>query len=197
MPTLISRGRLVLAALTTMAAVALSPAAPAWAHNSLAEASPAKDAKLTKAPAEVKLRFLQKLDPASTKITVTDAGKQKVPASKPVVDGPTGRVKFTQALTNGTYTVTYDVASRDGHKVKGSYQFTVKLPRTRAHSELEVIAPPPPRALSPVASSAPALTQAADDEQTSGTGTTVAIVAGAVLLAGAAGGILLRRRRRA
>src|ERR1700755_1621615 len=116
MPTLLARGRLVLAALTTVSAVARAPPPPAWAHNSRAEASPAENATLTKAPFEVKLRFLQKLDPASTSITVTDAASKAVPVSKPSIDGATGRVRFARLPENGTYTVAYDVASRDGHK---------------------------------------------------------------------------------
>jgi LPXTG-motif cell wall-anchored protein len=200
MPTLFSRGRLVLAALTTAAAVALAPAAPAWAHNSLAEASPAKNATLTKAPFEVKLRFLQKLDPAATSITVTDAAKKAVAVSKPSVDGPTGRVRFARLVDNGTYTVAYDVTSRDGHKVKGSYQFKVAVAGARALSETQVQAPPPPpsaHTTNATTATAVATKAAADDEPGSGgAGTTIAIVAGALVLAGIGGGVLLSRRRR-
>jgi methionine-rich copper-binding protein CopC len=199
MPTLISRGRTVLAALATVTAVALAPAAPAWAHNSLAEASPAKNAMLTTAPAEVKLRFLQKLDPAATTITVTDAAAQTVAMAKPAIDGTTARVRFGQKPGNGSYTVAYDVTSRDGHKVKGSYRFAVQVAGESDLTGQEVIAPPLPKHAPTATSSAAAtaaLSRAADDEPDRGAGPTVAIVAGVLILAGIGGGILVRRRRR-
>jgi methionine-rich copper-binding protein CopC len=202
MPTLISRGRTVLAALATVTAVALAPAAPAWAHNSLAEASPAKNAMLTTAPAEVKLRFLQKLDPAATTITVTDAAARTVAMAKPAIDGTTARVKFGEKPGNGSYTVAYDVTSRDGHKVKGSYRFAVQVAGESEMTGQEVIAPPLPKhAPTATSSAAPgagtaALSRTADDEPDRGAGPTVAIVAGVLVLAGIGGGILVSRRRR-
>ncbi|NMO56088.1 copper resistance protein CopC [Actinoplanes sp. TBRC 11911] len=196
------RGRSVLAALATTtattAALALAPAAPAWAHNSLAEASPARNATVSAAPSEVRLRFLQKLDPASTRVTVTDAAARTVATSKPAIDGATVRVTFGRKPGNGGYTVAYDVTSRDGHQVKGSYRFTVKA----AESELtgqEVIAPPLPKHAPTATSSAGAtavLSRAADDEPDRGAGPVAAIAAGVLILAGIGGGLLLRRRRR-
>jgi copper resistance protein C len=196
MPTLISHGRTVLAALATVTAVALAPAAPAWAHNSLAEASPAKNAMLTTAPAEVRLRFLQKLDPASTTITVTDAAARTVAMSKPAIDGATARVKFGHPPGNGSYTVAYDVTSRDGHKVKGSYRFAVQVADDRELTGREVIAPPLPKHATTGTPGATAISRAAENEPDRGPGPALAIATGVLVLAGVAGSLLLRRRRR-
>jgi methionine-rich copper-binding protein CopC len=173
----------------------LTPGAPAWAHNALAEATPPKDATLEKAPTGVRLRFLQKLDPAATTITVTDAGKQPVAASKPEVDGATGSITFTEPPANGVYTVAYNVTSRDGHLVKGSYKFTVDDPDAPAAAS----AAPPAAASTAPAATSPA--GAAALENTSATsesaGSPVAwIVAAAVVLLAAVGTFLFLRRRR-
>ncbi len=117
----------LLAALFT-AALLLVPATPAAAHNSLQEATPARDARLTTAPTQVTLRFMQRLNPAFTTITLRDAAERPVPASAPAVDGATGTVTIEEPLGNGTYTVAYRVVSRDGHPVQGSYRFTVADP---------------------------------------------------------------------
>lgn len=122
----------LLAAVLT--ALLLVPATPAAAHNSLQEATPARDARLTAAPTQVTLRFLQRLNPSFTTITVSDAGQRRVPTSAPAVDGATGTVTIDEPLGNGTYTVAYRVVSRDGHPVQGSYHFTVADPAAPAPS---------------------------------------------------------------
>ncbi|MEU1807473.1 copper resistance CopC family protein [Micromonospora aurantiaca (nom. illeg.)] len=122
----------LLAAVLT--ALLLVPAAPAAAHNSLQEATPARDARLTAAPTQVTLRFLQRLNPSFTTIAVSDAAQRTVPTSAPAVDGTTGTVTIDEPLANGTYTVAYRVVSRDGHPVQGSYRFTVADPAAPAPS---------------------------------------------------------------
>ncbi|MEU4423826.1 copper resistance CopC family protein [Actinoplanes sp. NPDC024001] len=172
----------------------LVPGAPAWAHNALAEASPAKKATLTKSPTEVKLRFLQKLDPDYTTITVTDVATQLVPASEPVVKGSTGTITLDGPLANGVYTVAYQVVSTDGHTVKGSYQFTVADPSAPQATPPVSEAPaaePTSSASSPAAAAPPI-----EEKASSSTGTVVGIVvAVVVVLAGLAGFLYVRRRK--
>ncbi|MCT2281226.1 copper resistance protein CopC [Micromonospora chalcea] len=196
-----------LAALFT-AALLLVPATPAAAHNSLQEATPARDARLTSAPTQVTLRFMQRLNPAFTTITLRDSTDRQVPASAPAVDGATGTVTIEEPLANGTYTVAYRVVSRDGHPVQGSYRFTVADPAAPP------AAVPSPAAPSPAASAdvsagasasagaaagadaSPASADAsagADDD-----GLPVGLLAGAAVAAVAVAGaaaLLLRRRR--
>jgi hypothetical protein len=108
--------------------VVLVPATPALAHNQLVSAAPDRDATLRKAPTAVTLAFLQRLDPESTTVVVSDAGKRPVPASEPVVKAKTAAVTLDGPLDNGRYTVAYRVVSVDGHPVQGSYTFTVADP---------------------------------------------------------------------
>ena len=186
--------RLLTAALVATV-VAVLPAGPARAHNSLTDASPAKNATLDRAPDGVELTFLQRVDPEALTITVTDAAGRPVPAGSARADGKTGAIEFDEPPANGVFTVTYRVVSLDGHPVRGSYRFTVDDPSAAPGPSAAASSAP----AAPVASVAPeALTDAvpaaapADD---SGPWPLVAGVAAAVLLAAVA--VLLVRRRRA
>ncbi|MFI6064280.1 copper resistance protein CopC [Micromonospora sp. NPDC051227] len=123
--------RLGAAVLAVLVAV-LIPAGPAWAHNSLKTATPARDATVPSAPTEVTLEFMQRIDPVFTTIVLTDAAKRKLPTGEPVVTGAKTTVQVTDTLPNGTYTVAYRVVSVDGHPVQGSYPFTVADPTSSA-----------------------------------------------------------------
>ena len=177
----------LLLALTAALAVLL-PGTPAWAHNALAEATPARNATVKKAPTSIKLRFLQKLKPDYTTITV--AGASPVQASEAEVNGATGVITF-EPLTNGVYTVAYRVVSQDGHTVQGSYKFTVADPSATS-------APAPAPATTsptPAPSTVAAQTPVADEESSSFP--TVPVVIGALVLAlAAAGAVFFARRRR-
>lgn len=184
-----------------MAAAALTvlaPGAPAWAHNALAEATPAKNAVVKKSPATVKLRFLEKLSPDYTTITVSDADKKPVTASEPKVDGATASVTLTKPLANGKYTVAYRVVSHDGHTVQGSYDFTVKDPAAATTAPSALPSTPPAAASSAVAapatSSAVAIEKKASESSMSGAA--VAGIVAAVLVAVGAVVFLVRRRTR-
>ncbi|GIE99721.1 copper resistance CopC family protein [Paractinoplanes rishiriensis] len=192
--------RKLLIALAAGLAVLL-PAAPAQAHNALAEATPKKDAVLTTAPAAVKLRFLQKLNPDYTKIVVSDAAKQALAAEEPKIDGNTVTLALMTAPGNGTFTVAYQTVSLDGHAVKGSYKFTVDDPEAPAVSPSLSSAPspslssaPPP----PAPTETPETIAAEPVASEGGMSTPVLIAlagAGAVLVA-VAGGFWWRGRRR-
>ncbi len=176
----------------------LLPGVPAWAHNALAEASPAKNATLKKSPSEVKLRFLQKLNPDYTTITVSDAAKAKVETSAPKVDGPTGVVTFGEPLVNGVYTVAYQVVSTDGHTVKGSYQFTVNDPSAAASPS--AAAPVPSVAASTATTTTttpPVRTETAGKSEESSDTTLYGLIAGVVVVLAAGAAFLFIRRRKA
>ncbi|RAO07481.1 hypothetical protein MED15_00607 [Micromonospora noduli] len=139
-PTAVRLGAAVLAVLVAV----LIPGSPAWAHNSLRTATPARDATVPSTPTEVTLEFMQRLDPAFTTIVLTDAAKRKLPTGEPVVTGAKSTVQVTDALPNGTYTVAYRVVSVDGHPVQGSYPFTVADPTSSAAPVANVSASAPP-----------------------------------------------------
>ncbi|MFI6239493.1 copper resistance protein CopC [Micromonospora sp. NPDC050795] len=176
-PAAVRLGAAVLAVLVAV----LIPASPAWAHNSLRTATPARDATLPSAPTEVTLEFMQRLDPAFTTIVLTDAAKRKLPTGEPVVTGAKSTIQVTDTLPNGTYTVAYRVVSVDGHPVQGSYPFTVADPSASAA---------PPVAVS---ASAPAAAAASGGGPSAGVLTAAAALALLVLVAA---GLLWRRTAR-
>ena len=192
------RGRLsaLLLALVAAAAVLL-PGSPAWAHNALADATPAKNATVKKAPTSVKLKFLQKLNPAQTSITITGAGE--IAATAPKVDGATGSITF-EPLMNGAYTVTYAVVSKDGHPVQGSYEFTVADPAASAPAPTASASTAPTSAVaaptSAVAAPTSAVAQTPVADEDAGSFPTVPVVIGALVLVLAVGGGLFFARRR-
>ncbi|MDM4719525.1 copper resistance protein CopC [Micromonospora sp. WMMA1363] len=184
----------IAAAALTVVALLLVPAAPAAAHNALKAATPAKDARLTEPPKQITLEFLQKLNPAFTTITLSDATLQKVPTSEPTVDGGEGTITVDQALPNGTYTVAYRVVSADGHPVQGSYRFTVADPT--ASGSPEAAAAPATSDPAAEASTTPASPAPAAGATGDGPGVML-LVGGGILLAViiGAGAVALRRRR--
>ncbi|WP_412099961.1 copper resistance protein CopC [Micromonospora ureilytica] len=176
--------RLGAAALAVLVAV-LIPASPAWAHNSLKTATPARDATVPSAPTEVTLEFMQRLDPTFTTIVLSDAAKRRLPTGEPVVTGAKSTVQVTDTLPNGTYTVAYRVVSADGHPVQGSYPFTVADPTSSAAPVANVSA----------SASAPSAAAAVEPDGGPNAGV---LVAGAalVLLVLATAGLLWRRAAR-
>ena len=180
--------RIVAAALAA-ATLAVLTAGPAWAHNALVEAEPGRDAKLTTAPEQVRLRFLQKLDGDRTTIVVTDAEGRKVPASAPKATGKTGSITFSEPLPDGVYTVTFGVVSQDGHPVRGTYSFTVKA---AAPSPAPSLSSSLSAAATPIAAPVPA---ALEEEKDGPTWWSIAAVIGIAALVGALGTVLFRRRR--
>ncbi|MFI6233980.1 copper resistance protein CopC [Micromonospora sp. NPDC050784] len=101
----------------------LVPATPAAAHNELTGSNPRDGARVAAAPARVELRFLAKPSPTTTKITIT--GPDNVVAGgTPAFDGSRVRVPFKPAAA-GLYIVGYQLASSDGHPVKGEVRFTL------------------------------------------------------------------------
>ncbi|GAA0580247.1 hypothetical protein GCM10010172_76510 [Paractinoplanes ferrugineus] len=134
--------RLLLAAATLL--VVLLPGTPAWAHTALVTSDPARDARLTAAPAAVSLVFSQKLNPDFTTIVLSDAAARRVPASAPAIADARATITLEQPLGNGVYTVAYRVVSLDGHTVQGAYPFTVAdpaLPAAGRASEAAAAAP--------------------------------------------------------
>ncbi|MET7959515.1 copper resistance CopC family protein [Micromonospora zamorensis] len=180
-PTAVRLGAAVLVVVVAL----LVPAAPAWAHNSLKSATPARDATVPSAPTEVTLEFMQPLDPTFTTIVLTDAARRKLATGDPVVVGAKSTVQVTDPLPNGTYTVAYRVVSADGHPVQGSYPFTV------AHPASSVA----PVADAGTSAAAPSAVAAVGTDGGLGAGV---LVAGAVLaaLVVVAAGLLWRRAAR-
>ncbi len=113
-------------AVVAMAAIAFG--SPAWSHARLSQSTPAADAVLAKAPKEVRVRFTEPLEGSFSGIRLTDAAGKELTPGKAVVDsGDSTAMRLSlPVLESGIYRVHWSVVTRDGHRVKGEYSFTVK-----------------------------------------------------------------------
>jgi len=96
----------------------------ATAHAFLDHAEPRVGNKVATPPREVTLWFTQKLEPAFSMITVTNAAGQRVDTGKTRVSGSQMSVSLRPGGT-GTYHVTWRVLSVDTHTTDGSFSFQV------------------------------------------------------------------------
>ena len=96
----------------------------AHAHAFLDHAEPRVGNQVASAPREVTLWFTQKLEPAFSSITVTNAAGQRVDGGKARVSGNQMSVPL-RAGGNGTYHVNWHVLSVDTHTTEGSFTFQV------------------------------------------------------------------------
>ncbi|MEU8285623.1 copper resistance protein CopC [Micromonospora sp. NPDC048905] len=186
----------------------LVPATPAAAHNSLTGSDPRDGARVATAPARIELRFLATPAPATTKITIT--GPDNVVAGgPPVFAGKRVRVPFTPAAA-GLYVVGYQLASSDGHPVKGEVRFTLTTGTAASPAVLpsadggaspagspSAVGTPSvgPASETPGSLTAPAL-PAASEQSDSGGRWWIWALGGLLLLAALAAGLLFRRRQR-
>ncbi|MEU8423060.1 copper resistance protein CopC [Micromonospora sp. NPDC048835] len=195
----------------------LVPATPAAAHNQLTGSNPRDGARLATAPARVELRFLAKPSPTTTKVTIT--GPDNVVAGgTPAFDGSRVRVPFKPAAA-GLYIVGYQLASSDGHPVKGEVRFTLTAGTAADPSATPSAATSPagtpsagasggtpsagtsaagvPPTGSPSVTPGSSTVPAASEQSDSGGRWWVWALGGLLLLAALAAGLLFRRRRTA
>ena len=181
--------RFVTAAIAATTLVVFTGGAPAWAHNPLTKAVPAKNATVKESPAKIELTFLESLDD-SFSIEVTDAQKKKVPSGKATVAGEKGTAALTGKLANGTYTVTYRLVADDGDPLQGSYKFTVAAPAPTSEAPSPSVSPVPSAAATVDAFE---VAQADTSDDGPNWPLIVGIVAGAVVLGA---GVFFAARRR-
>ena len=98
--------------------------ADATAHAFLDHAEPRVGNMVATTPREVTLWFTQKLEPAFSNVTVTNAAGQRVDTGKPRVSGDQMSVSLRPGGT-GTYHVTWHVLSVDTHRTDGNFTFQV------------------------------------------------------------------------
>ena len=96
----------------------------AAAHAFLDRAEPRVGNKVATAPREVTLWFTQKLEPAFSSVTVTNAAGERVDTGKPRVSGNQMSVSLRPGGA-GTYHVTWHVLSVDTHTTDGNFTFQV------------------------------------------------------------------------
>jgi methionine-rich copper-binding protein CopC len=112
------------AVITLVAMRLLLVTGEANAHAFLDHAEPRVGNRVDTAPRQVTLWFTQKLEPAFSTITVTNAAGQRVAAGKPRVSGSQMSVSLRPGGV-GTYHVTWRVLSVDTHTTEGSFTFQV------------------------------------------------------------------------
>jgi copper resistance protein C len=96
----------------------------AVAHAFLDHAEPRVGNKVATPPREVTLWFTQKLEPAFSSVTVTNAAGQRVDTGKARVSGNQMSVSLRAGGT-GTYRVMWRVLSVDTHTTDGNFTFQV------------------------------------------------------------------------
>ena len=119
----------VMRRLAAAAALALLLAGPALAHGALKSASPADGATISAAPASVKLEFSEKIELAFSSVKITGPGKIAVTTGAASNGGGSPNVlevPVTGTLAPGVYRLEWRILSKDGHKTKGAYTFTLK-----------------------------------------------------------------------
>jgi methionine-rich copper-binding protein CopC len=115
-------------ALSLGAAAMLFSTTGASAHARLLNAVPA-DKAVVASPASIEAHFSENLEPKFSGFDVTTASGAKVPMVQANVD-PKDKKTLVAALqaplAPGAYKVSWRAVASDGHKVEGSYSFTVK-----------------------------------------------------------------------
>src|SRR5215472_16855745 len=112
----------------TAASAALSLwAAAAFAHAHLVRATPAEGGTVKTAPAEVTLKFNERVEPAFSSAVIRDAGGKQVDKADAHVDKADRTVVRVSLppLDPGVYTVEWRAMSSDTHKVNGNFTFRV------------------------------------------------------------------------
>jgi copper resistance protein C len=94
------------------------------AHAMLDRAEPRVGNTVATAPSEVTLYFTQKLEPAFSTITVTNAAGQRLDAGKTRVSGSQMSISVKPG-GSGTYHVKWHVLSVDTHTTDGNFTFQV------------------------------------------------------------------------
>jgi len=111
--------------LAVASAMVLSTA-PALAHARLVSATPGDGATVT-APRTISLTFSERFAAPFSTVEVEDGRGRAVALTKRVSeDGKTLGGSFAVPLSPGTYRVTWAIAAADGHRMTGTYSFTVR-----------------------------------------------------------------------
>jgi copper resistance protein C len=97
------------------------------AHAFLDHASPAVGGKVRGSPAEVRVWFTEKLEPAFSKLQVFNAASEEVDKRDQRLDPHNAALLMVSvpSLKPGTYKVVWRVVSVDTHATQGSFTFEV------------------------------------------------------------------------
>ena len=108
-----------------------TPPGEAYAHANLARSAPAPNSTLDSPPNQVVVWFTEPVEPKFSEIQVLDIAGARVDRDDSIVDrnDPTAVSVTLEPLPDGTYTVAWtNVSTVDGHRVRGSFVFSVGEP---------------------------------------------------------------------
>lgn len=107
-----------------LAAALLGAVAPASAHDAAESTSPSSGATVATPPESVSVTFNRNPLALGSQIVVSDAaGANWAAGTVEIVDNVAAQ-KLKAGAPAGLYTVTWRVASSDGHPIEGSFTFT-------------------------------------------------------------------------
>lgn len=111
-------------AVALLLSLTMTSTAAALFHNRLTKSAPEKDSVLTSAPAMIRLWFAEPPEPALSGITLLRSDSSKVGLEKLKKTDPLSvGAALSAPLAPGTYTVQWKASGKDGHVIRGSYQF--------------------------------------------------------------------------
>ena len=113
--------------LIVIAALMLAVAPSAFAHAHPKSMTPAPDST-GPAPSKISITFSEAVEPkfSSIKLTNLEDKSADPETSAPVPGDPTTITLAVPSLPAGTYVVHWVNVSVDGHRLQGSYKFTVR-----------------------------------------------------------------------
>jgi methionine-rich copper-binding protein CopC len=108
-------------------------------HMRLVKSFPTKGQVVHQIPADIQLWFSQAPELALTKVRLVGPEDATVNVAKAVATDDEKSVKLAimDSLPEGTYSVTWQTAAPDGHKVSGEYAFTYSPTPTDEDGESE------------------------------------------------------------
>ncbi len=136
--------RVFILLISLIALFSIGPSASA--HVSLVSTSPGENSIVDHLPAQVVIEFNEPLIIIGAEnpnfLTVTSQTGASATSGEIQVSGSTISIALNEAISEiGEFTVNYRVISGDGHKVSGSYDFTVSSEATGLSSPVPIQAP--------------------------------------------------------
>ncbi|ODT75359.1 MAG: hypothetical protein ABS76_34280 [Pelagibacterium sp. SCN 64-44] len=104
----------------------LLAASPAVAHSNVVSAVPAEQTEVS-APPAIEMTFNETVNLGFSTLNLIGPDGQDIPLGEAtsIADGKGMAASVDAELSPGTYTVNWTLLSPDGHKLEGSYSFTV------------------------------------------------------------------------
>lgn len=114
-----------IAFLATSLTLFMSRSSPA--HAFLDRAEPKVGSTINQSPAQVRVWFTQDLEPAFSRIKVSDSNGKEVDGKDAHVDSSAKNLLIVSLpqLPSGTYKVSWRVVSVDTHSTQGDFKFTI------------------------------------------------------------------------